>query len=274
MVVQRLRGRSAALRLATAGLFMCFLVGVAFSQTGSVGSITRSPEGGPEGEFHLMRVKYQTSGGGGSHGLIQPWWAIDYPLAEEHFFAALRRVTKITVADEEPQLELTDKRIFQYPFMILQQPGRGYWNPTKADADNLREYLARGGFLLVDDFHAENDWAIFAQAIHRVLPDRPIVEIPLNDPLMHVFYDLDRNNPIPGKRHLRRLNNGEIIAQMQGEPSWRGIYDDKGRVMVAINFNSDMGDSWEHADDPEYPVPMTAQGYKFGVNYVVYAMSH
>ena len=91
---------------------------------------------------------------------------------------------------------------------------------------------------------------------------------------MHIFYDLDENNPIPGVRHLRRGRNGQIVAQMQGKPSWRAIYDDHNRIMVAMNFNIDMGDAWEHADDPIYPVPMTALAYKFGVNYVIYAMTH
>ncbi len=231
-------------------------------------------ESHPGSEFQMARVKYRTFGGGGSHGLIQPWWAIDYPFAEEHFFAALRRVTNLTVSDVEAQLELTDPRIFQYPFLFLQAPGAGNWTPTPEEAANLREHLQRGGFLLVDDFHGERDWAVFAAAIKRVLPDRQIVEIPESDPLMHIFYDLDEGTPIPGDRHLRVGPGGEIVAQMQGPPHWRGIYDDRRRLMVAINFNIDMGDSWEHADDPYYPVPMTALGYKFGTNYVIYAMTH
>jgi hypothetical protein len=222
----------------------------------------------------MARVKYRTFGGGGSHGYYQPWWAIDYPLAEEHFFPALRRMTNLTVDDEEAHLELTDKRIFDYPFLFLQQPGRGNWRPTSEEAANLREHLLRGGFLLIDDLHGEYDWSIFEAAIRRVFPDRPIVEIPEDDPLMHVFFDLDERTPIPGERHLRMSRGGQIVAQMEGQPHWRGIYNDHHDLMVAINFNSDMGDSWEHADDPYYPVPMTALGYKLGTNYIIYAMTH
>src|SRR5262249_54013 len=163
---------------------------------------------------------------------------------------ALRRVTNLTVSDVETQLELTDKRIFEYPFLFLQAPGVGDWDPTPQEAANLREHLLRGGFLLVDDFHGERDWAIFHVAITRVFPDRPIIEISEDDPLMHIFYDLDEKTPIPGDRHLRRRRDGSIYAQMQGPAHWRGIYDDRKRLMVAINFNIDMGDSWEHADDP------------------------
>jgi hypothetical protein len=233
-----------------------------------------SSKDSPEAEFQLLRMKYRTFGGGGSHGYWQPWWAIDYPDAEEHFFPALRRSTNIQVADEERQYDLNDDRIFEYPFMLMQQPGRGQWNPTPKEAARLREYLTRGGFLLVDDLHGEYDWGVFASSMRRVFPDRPIVEIPEDDPLMHVFFDLKDRTAIPGRRHLYRMGNGQIGAQLEGPPHWRGIYNDRGYLMVAINFNSDMGDSWEHADDPVYPVPMTALGYKLGINYIVYAMTH
>jgi hypothetical protein len=229
---------------------------------------------GPEAEFQMARVKYRTFGGGGSHGYFQPWWAIDYPLAEEHFFPALRRTTNVQVADEERHLELSDDRIFEYPFLFLQQPGMGNWRPTPNEAARLREYCLRGGFLLVDDLHAEWGWAVFEKAIRQVFPDRPIVEIPDDDALMHVFFDLDKSMGIPGDRHLRIGRGGQTVARMEGPPHWRGIYDDHGHIMVAVNFNSDMGDGWEHADDPFYPVPFTALAYKFGINYIIYAMTH
>jgi len=261
-----------ALKIAMAGLVVCLVAGSGSSQV-----VTRNhhpDEDHPESEFQIARVKYRTSGGAGLRGFIQPWWAIDYPLAEEHFLPALHRVTKISVCDDERHLELSDDQIFQYPFLFLQQPGSGNWRPTAKEAANLREHLLRGGFLLVDDFHGEYDWEVFEAAIRRVMPDRPIVEIPDDDPLMHIFYDLDKKTAIPGDRHLRMTRGGQIVAQMQGPPHWRGIYDDHNRLMVAMNFNMDMGDAWEHADDPYYPVPMTALAYKFGVNYVIYAMTH
>ena len=256
----------------TGALTLLLVAGIATIHAS--GSKPDTQNDGPEAEFQLARVKYRTFGGGGSHGYFQPWWAIDYPLAEEHFFPALRRSTNIQVADEERHLDLMDDRIFEYPFLFMQQPGRGEWNPTSKEAARLREFCLRGGFLLVDDLHGEYDWAIFASAIKRVFPDRPIVDIPESDPLMHVFFDLDERTPIPGLRHLRYNGSGQIVARLEGPPRWRGIYNDHGYLMVAVNFNSDMGDSWEHADDPYYPVPMTALGYKLGINYIVYAMTH
>ncbi len=90
------------------------------------------------------------------------------------------------MADDERHLELTDDRIYEYPFLFLQQPGQGNWRPTEKEAARLREHLLRGGFLLVDDLHGEYQWPIFEDAIKRVFPDRPIVEIPDTDPLMHI----------------------------------------------------------------------------------------
>jgi hypothetical protein len=261
----------------TAAAFACvfvlsFELGIAIIPASTTRAGTQAD--GPDAEFQMARMKYRTFGGGGSHGYWQPWWAIDYPLAEEHFFPALRRSTNIQVADEERQLDLTDERIFEYPFMLMQQPGRGDWNPSPLEAARLREYCLRGGFLLVDDLHGEYDWGIFQSSMRRVFPDRPIVDIPESDPLMHVFFDLDERTAIPGERHLRMTRGGQIVAQMEGPPRWRGIYDDHGRLMVAIDFNIDMGDAWEHADDPYYPVPMTALAYKLGINYIIYAMTH
>jgi len=257
-----------AFRLAGAASLIFLLCGNLNSQERY--SCSGNPGDSPEGEFHMARVIYPTSGGGGSHGCSQPWWAIDYPLAEGHFLKALRRIGNMSVADDSIALELTDKRIFQYPFLFLQQPGAGRWRPTPNEAGQLREHLLRGGFLLVDDLHGERDWGWLADALYAVFPDRQIIEIPASDPIMHNFFDLDRTIQVPGDRHLRY--GGQV--QMEGPAHWRGIYDDRGHLMVAINFNMDMGDGWEHADDPNYPAAMTAQAYKLGTNYVMYAMSH
>jgi hypothetical protein len=229
---------------------------------------------GPEAEFHLARMVYSTFAGGGSGRFRQPMWAIDYPDAENHFLPALRRLTNLSVADDSRHIELTDDSIFQYPFLFVQQVGQGNWRPNDDEAERLREYLNRGGFLMVDDFHGQRDWFVFQDAMTKVLPDRAIVEIPLSDPLMHTFFDLDKSTQIPGERHLRAYRGGEIFAQMEGPATWLGIYDDRERLMVAINYNMDMGDAWEHADDAWYPGPMTALAYSFGVNYVIYAMTH
>jgi hypothetical protein len=255
----------------SSALIVCFYLAVD-SQTAN-GTFDKRDDL-PQAEFQMARLIYRTRGGGGSHGFFQPWWAIDYPFAEEHFLPALRRMTKLFVADDSRHLEVTDDHIFDYPFLFMQQPGRGNWNPTPHEAERLREYLSRGGFLFVDDLHGEYDWRVFESSMRRVFPDRPIVEITPYDSVMHVFFDVNQGIQIPGKRHLRRSYGGETVAQMEGPQQWRGIYDDRNRLMVVINFNMDTGDAWEHADDPDYPVPMTAVAYQIGINYVIYSMTH
>lgn len=254
--------------LHAAGVIACLLASLALGQDAA-----RGPGVPARAEFELVRMKWASRGGGGSHGYYQPFWAIDYPLAEEHFLRALRRLTRVDTAAEGLQLEIADPRLFDYPFLFMQQPGRG-WNPSDTDVAQLREYLLRGGFLLVDDFHGEQEWAVFQAGISRVLPGRPAVEIPADDPLMHVVQDIRERLPIPGYRHLYVGAGGRTEAYMEGPSRWRGIYDDEGRLVVVMNFNIDMGDGWEHEDDPTYPVPMTALAHRFGVNYVVYAMTH
>jgi hypothetical protein len=180
----------------------------------------------------------------------------------------------LSVAEDSRHLEVVDDSIFDYPFLLMQQPGQGYWNPTEEEAQRFREYFLRGGFMLVDDIHTEYEWDIFAAAMRRVFPDRSFVEIPDEDPLLHVFYDLGAKIQIPGVRHLRMTRGGEVVTRMEGPPSWRGMYDDRARLMVAVNLNADMGDAWEHADDPYYPAEMTGQAYRLGVNYVIYALTH
>jgi hypothetical protein len=257
------------LKVATVVVMICLLAGIATSQRRIRG--INAPGDSPEAEFHMARVIY---GGGGMFSFFNHWWAIDYPDAELHFMPALRRVTNLSVADDSVHLELTDERIFQYPFLFMQQVGQGQWRPNNLEAARLREYLLRGGFLMVDDFHGEYDWKVFEAAMSRVLPERRLVDIPETDPLMTIFFDLDQSIQIPGQRHLRIGRGGQVVARMAGPPRWRGIYDDDNRLMVVANFNIDMGDAWQHADDAYYPAEMTGLAYRLGINYVIYSMTH
>lgn len=234
---------------------------------------TAGQKGPPEAEFHMGRLIYALpSADGWRRGGGRPWWAIDYPEAEFHFLPGLRRLTRLDVAQDSRHILATDDQLYDYPFIFAQQVGR--WSLTDEETSALREYLERGGFLVVDDFHGAYDWQVFESVIRRVLPGYPIVDIQEGDDIMRILYDLDMHTQIPGRRHLYRAADGSTQAQLQGPATWRAIYDEHGRMMVAINFNMDMGDAWQHADDPVYPEPMTALAYRFGVNYVLYAMTH
>jgi len=129
----------------------------------------------------------------------------------------------------------------------------------------------RGGFFMCDDFHGTIEWDFFSASMRKVFPDRPIVEIPNGDPIFHTIYDLDDRYQVPGALFLETHLTYEKFGKV---PHWRGIYDDRNRVIVAICFNMDLGDSWEHADNPEYPEKFSALGLRIGLNYLIYSMTH
>lgn len=221
----------------------------------------------PDAEFHFTRMFYRDGyyGGFGGRGS----YMTDWPEAEYHFTMGVKRLTLVDIGEEARRKEVTDDTIFDYPWLYAVEVGR--WYLDEAEAARLREYLLRGGFLMVDDFHGSRQWQGFEESMKRVFPDRPIVEMQESDELMHVLYDLNMNIQIPG---IVPLSYGQTYEQDGYTPHWRGIYDDDGRLMVAINFNMDLGDAWEHADTPQYPEPMTALAYRFAVNYVIYSMTH
>jgi hypothetical protein len=204
-------------------------------------------------------------------------WTQDYPRADRHFSEAVRRLTRVHVRSAEQPVNLDDgDDVYDWPWIYAVQVGE--WGLTAEQAKVMREYLLRGGFFMADDFHGAFEWQMFQDRIKQVFPDRPIVEIPDNDPIFHTVYDLDDRYQIAGAEHLglgyKRPPVG-YAGQGDGKGAhWRGIYDDKGRVMIAISFNSDVGDSWEWADSPEYPEKFSALGIRIGVNYIIYAMTH
>ena len=124
---------------------------------------------------------------------------------------------------------------------------------------------------MCDDFHGTREWDVFEASMRRVFPDRPIVDIENQDQIFHTLYDLDDRYQVPGAQFLY---SGRTYEYDGYDPHWRGIYDDKGRLMVAICHDMDLGDSWEWADEPRYPEKYSALGIRIGVNYLVYAMTH
>jgi uncharacterized protein DUF4159 len=197
-------------------------------------------------------------------------WTIDYPRSDRHLSEAIRRLTRIHARSVEQPVDLdVGDDVFNYPWLYAVEVG--YWNLTADQVKKFREYLLRGGFFMCDDFHGTQEWAGFVATMGRVFPDRPIVEIPNDDQIFHVVYDLSARYQVPGLQYVY----SHRVAEKDGiEPRWRGIYDDRGRLMAAICHNMDLGDSWEHADNPQYPEQFSALGIRIGTNYIVYAMSH
>ena len=219
---------------------------------------------GKPAEFHFARMIYTDMGGRRRFG--GGWWQQDWPRAEEHLLQAVPRLTRVNAGDPVA-VRLTDDELFDLPWLYATQVG--YWDLSDQECARMREYLLRGGFLMADDYWGEDERAVFEQTMARVFPDRPIVQIGGEDSVLHVVFSIDRFTQIPGLRHVEWGNLASLPP-----PQWRGIYDDDGRLMVAMNYNQDVGDSWEEADTPDYPEPMTALGYRFAINYIVYAMTH
>jgi hypothetical protein len=198
-------------------------------------------------------------------------WTIDYPRADRHIVEMVRRLTVLDARSVEQAVNLhDDDDVFYWPWLYAVEVGT--WELSQPQADKLREYLLRGGFLMLDDFHGAIQWEIFVQSMRKVFPSRPIVEIPSSDPIFHTFWDLDDRQQVPGARFLQSGLMYEEISDPV--PHWRGIYDDDGRLMVAICHNMDLGDSVEHSDTPGYPEQFSAQGMRTFINYILYSMTH
>ena len=168
-----------------------------------------------EAEFHFARLAYSTSRYAGSRGIANPMWAVDWPLAEQHFLPAFARYTRTDTAPDSAIVTLDNDAIFRFPWLLVQQVYAGQWSPTPAEVERLREYLLRGGFVLFDDFHGESEWRYFESLLRVILPDRRIVDVPEDDTIMNILFVLDQSVQIPGERHLYR--------GLEGRTTWRGV---------------------------------------------------
>lgn len=218
-------------------------------------------------EYVFARLRYPSARfgrwrGGGS-------WSTDYPKADRQFVQGVRRLTRIHTRSLEEVVDLDSDAIYQYPWIYVTEPGK--WELTEKQAAKFRDYLARGGFAMFDDFHGTFEWDVFMAGIGRVFPDRPVVDLENPNAIFHVLYDLDERFQVPG---IQYWYTGRTAEQDGYEARWRGIYDDKGRLMLAICHNMDLGDAWEWADHPRYPERYASLAYRIGVNYIIYAMSH
>jgi hypothetical protein len=211
-------------------------------------------------------------GGGGGWNRGRGSWATDYPKADRQFLVVLKRLTNLDAYDLENAVRLDDPAVRRYPFLYALEVGR--MDLSEAEVHGLRDYLNAGGFLVIDDFWGPQEWANFETQISRVIPGRPIVDLPLDHPLFSTFYDIKEILQVPNVGNGRR--GGPTWECWDGceTPVVRGIFDDDGRLMVVINFNTDLGDAWEWAEDPWYPLQYSTFAYQMGVNMIVYAMSH
>jgi hypothetical protein len=247
-----------------------------------LGEIPLPPDYQEKTEFAFARLMYPPGEGGinGYYGRDSEWhsgnsdWTQDFPRADRHFALAVRRLTRVHIRSVEQCVNLDEGDAFDWPWLYAVQVGE--WGLTDAQGQALREYLLRGGFFMADDFHGAFERDIFVKAIKRAFPDREIRDIPDDDPIFHTVYDLKDRVQIPGMAHVRQgfKHPQYPTGSDDGKGAhWEGIYDDNGRIMIAISYNSDVGDAWEYADDSRYPANFADQSMRMGVNYIVYAMT-
>jgi hypothetical protein len=199
-------------------------------------------------------------------------WTMDYPRSDRHLLAGVKRLTRIDtrLAEQVVDLDGSDD-IFNWP--VVYGVEVGHWRLPDDQAKQLRDFLLRGGFFMCDDFHGDEEWSTFIASMNKVFPDRPIEDIPDKDPIFHTLFDLDERFQVPGAQFFdsgityEKGPSGKI-------PHWRCIRDDKGRIMVAICHNMDLGDAWEVADEARYPEKWSSLAYRIAMNYFVYDLSH
>lgn len=220
-------------------------------------------------EFVFARLVY-SSGARGFFGRGGTW-ATDYPEADYKFMYGIKRLSGIRVQEEENPVPIMDPDLFEYPFVYAVEVG--YMNLSMPEAERLREYLLRGGFLYADDFWGLDEWQSFMWQMRKVFPDRVVEPLPLSHEVFHTFYDIDTVMQIPVVR-LGCAGGRTWEDPSDTKPGIFGIKDDHGRLMVLITYNSDLGDAWEWMDEPCYPEKYSGQAYRMGLNFIIYAMTH
>ena len=235
------------------------------------------PDWNVKTEWTRARLRYPSIYGRFYGGDVN--WTIDYPRSDRHLLQGIRRLTRIETRSVEQVVDLDRTGdVYNWPMMYAVEVGR--WALPDDQAAELREFLLRGGFLMVDDFHGDqpyrglpSEWQVFLASMRKVFPDRNIEDLPDSDPIFHTVYDLDERVQVPGWQWYRTGRTYE--AGETGRPAhWRAIYDDQRRVMVAICHNMDLGDAWEWSDDPRYPEKWARLAYQIGVNYFIYDLTH
>jgi hypothetical protein len=211
-------------------------------------------------------------------GAFPGYWTMDYPRSDRHLLSGIRRLTRIETRSVEQVVSLdgTDD-IYNWP--VIYGVEVGHWFLGEAEAKQLRDYLLRGGFFMCDDFHGTDayhgvrEWDTFTRSMSMVFPDRQIEDIPDNDPIFHTLFDLQDRFQVPGAQVFETGITYEA-GETGKVPHWRCIRDDKGRIMVAICHNMDLGDAWEWADDARYQEKWASLAYRIAANCFVYDLTH
>jgi len=228
----------------------------------------------PQDVFTFVRIMYNPRYG------YYGSWMTDYPDSDLNFSFRLQQLTSLKVDPNPIVLELTDPRLFKYPFIYFCEPGGGFngrgggLNFSPEEATALRTYLDRGGFAMFDDFWGEAEWDTFAEEMKKIFPDQEPREIPLDHPIFHLVYDLEEKPQVPA---IGVAQQGLSYERPDArEVHYRGFFDDQGRLVALACHNTDLGDGWEREGEDEryFHEYSEKKAYPMGINIIFYAMTH
>jgi hypothetical protein len=235
--------------------------------TGSRQLRGQEPNAPYDGRFTFVRINYDTAPGGFWYRGL-PAWSHGYPISEENLMKIMNEVSYLGADDQHfNTLALDDPEVFKYPLIYIIEVS--WWAMTDKEGEALRAYLAKGGFVIVDDFKATGDfgsdgWEVFAQNMRRALPDAKFVDMTPSDPIFHSFFEINSLANFPQ-------------AYNAGAPVFRGLYEDNDptkRLQMIVNYNTDISQFWEWSGRGLRPFDETNEAYKLGVNYIMYGMTH
>lgn len=220
-----------------------------------------------DGSFTFVRLRYTPmwtdyGGGGGYFGGINYQWDHDYPRADRNFMKIMDELTGVEANTRGHNiLSVGDAEIFKYPLAFIIEPG--WMMLSDEEAENLRAYLHKGGFLIFDDFAGEQQLDNFVDQLRLILPAARLFPLEPEHPIFHAFFDID---------------SLDFYHPYRGVPSvFLGVYEDNDpdqRLLLVANFNNDVMESWEYSDTGFFPIELSNVAYQLGVNYVTYAMTH
>jgi hypothetical protein len=216
-----------------------------------------------DGRFVFIRVRYGGKRlGNSAYGGVGGWWH-DYPMADVNFMKILEEITLLRPRNDGANIfDLDDPELMQFPLAYLSEPG--FWRPTDSEIKGLRDYLLKGGFLILDDFDGPYDWNNLVQVMRRVLPEHQFIRMHGAEAVWHSFFEIPRP--------------ADMIPPYNFQPpEFHGIFEDNDpnkRLMAVANYNNDIGDYWEWSGTGLWPIDLSNEAYKFGVNYVMYGLTH
>ncbi len=253
--------------------------GAAAQRRGGFGGgrfIRLEPNAPYDGAFRFCRIMFRQNPSGDGDG-----WSVDYPRADINLSYRLSELTATSVSRDahgnynHTVFQLTDPELYRCPFVMMTEPGGSFFDDE--EAGRLRDYLLRGGFLWADDFWGERAWANWAEQVGKALPPSqyPNIDIPLTHELFHMLYQVNQVPQIASIGFWFRTGQTSERGAESREPHARGIFDDHGRLMVLSTHNTDFGDAFEReGDNREFFDKFAGVGYAFGINALLYAMTH